>query len=48
MDEQDKAAVDDPGLAGIEIRALPLYMRDAATTAEIARAAIDLAAELRS
>ncbi len=48
VDEQDKAAVDDPGLAGIEIRTLPLYMRDAASAAEIARAAVDLAAELRS
>jgi LPPG:FO 2-phospho-L-lactate transferase len=48
VDEQDKAAVDDPGLAGIEIRTLPLYMRDAASAAEIARVAVDLAAELRS
>jgi LPPG:FO 2-phospho-L-lactate transferase len=47
VDEQDKAAVDDPGLAGIEVRALPLYMRDLQSTAEIARAALDLAAELR-
>ena len=48
VDEQDKAAVDDPRLAGIEIRTLPLYMRDAASAAEIARAAVELAAELRS
>jgi LPPG:FO 2-phospho-L-lactate transferase len=48
VDEQDKEAVDDPGLAGIEVRALPLYMRDRASTAEIARTAIELAAELRS
>ena len=48
VDEQDKAAVDDPGLAGMDIRTLPLYMRDAASAAEIARAAVDLAAELRS
>jgi LPPG:FO 2-phospho-L-lactate transferase len=47
VDEQDKAAVDDPGCAGIEIRSLPLYMRDLDTTAAIARAAIDLAMELR-
>ena len=40
--------VDDPALAGIEVRALPLYMRDPASTAEIARTAIELAAELRS
>ncbi|HEX4060493.1 MAG TPA: 2-phospho-L-lactate transferase [Streptosporangiaceae bacterium] len=47
VDEQDKAAVDDPALAGIEVRALPLYMRDVHATAEIARAALSLAAELR-
>jgi LPPG:FO 2-phospho-L-lactate transferase len=46
VDEQDKAAADDPALAGIEVRALPLYMRDLATTAVIAQAAIDLAEEL--
>jgi len=47
VDEQDKEAVDDPALAGIEVRVLPLYMRDPASTAEIARTAIELAAELR-
>ena len=31
-----------------QVRALPLYMRDLASTAEIARAALDLAAELSS
>jgi LPPG:FO 2-phospho-L-lactate transferase len=46
VDGQDKAAADDPALAGIEVRAMPLYMRDIHTTAEIARAALDLAAEL--
>jgi LPPG:FO 2-phospho-L-lactate transferase len=46
VDEQDKAAADDPVLAGIEVRALPLYMRDTAATAAIAQAAIDLAGEL--
>jgi len=46
VDEQDKAAADDPALAGIEVRALPLYMRDRAATATIAQAAIDLAREL--
>ncbi|MGH3155200.1 MAG: 2-phospho-L-lactate transferase, partial [Streptosporangiaceae bacterium] len=46
VDEQDKAAVDDPALAGIEVRAMPLYMRDSHATAEIARAALGLAAEL--
>ena len=38
VDDQDKAAVDDPGLAGIAVRALPLYMTDLAASAEIARA----------
>jgi LPPG:FO 2-phospho-L-lactate transferase len=46
VDEQDKAAADDQALAGIEVRALPLYMRDTAATAAIAQAAIDLAREL--
>ena len=51
VDDQDKAALsilgDDPALAGIEVRALPLYMRDLPATAAIARAALDLAQELR-
>jgi LPPG:FO 2-phospho-L-lactate transferase len=47
VDEQDKAAVDAPELAGITVRALPLYMTDLAATATIARAALDLARELR-
>lgn len=47
VDDQDKAATDDPVLAGIEVRALPLYMRDLPATAAIARAALDLALELR-
>ena len=46
VDEQDKAAVDAPELAGITVRALPLYMTSPATTAAIARAALDLAWEL--
>ena len=46
VDEQDKATVDDPSLAGIAVRALPLYMRDLPSSAAIARAAVDLAAEL--
>ena len=46
VDDQDKAAADDPALAGIAVRALPLYMTDLAATAEIARAALALAAEL--
>jgi LPPG:FO 2-phospho-L-lactate transferase len=48
VDEQDKAAVDDPALAGIAVRALPLYMRDLPSSAAIAQAAIDLAKELKS
>jgi LPPG:FO 2-phospho-L-lactate transferase len=46
VDEQDNAAVGDPALAGIAVRALPLYMRDAPSAEAIARAAIDLALEL--
>ncbi|MBO0804878.1 MAG: 2-phospho-L-lactate transferase [Nocardiopsaceae bacterium] len=46
VDEQDKAAADDPALAPIAVRALPLYMRDLATTTVIARASVDLAQEL--
>jgi LPPG:FO 2-phospho-L-lactate transferase len=46
VDDQDKPAADDPGLAGITVRALPLLMRDLAASAEIARAALSLAAEL--
>ncbi|HEY6494852.1 MAG TPA: 2-phospho-L-lactate transferase [Trebonia sp.] len=48
VDEQDKGAVDDPALAGIAVRALPLYMRDLPSSAAIAQAAIDLAKELKS
>jgi LPPG:FO 2-phospho-L-lactate transferase len=47
VDDQDKAAADDPRLAGIAVRALPLFMTDLAATAEIARAAVSLATELR-
>ena len=46
VDDQDKAAADDPRLAGIAVRALPLYMTDLAASAEIARAALSLAVEL--
>jgi LPPG:FO 2-phospho-L-lactate transferase len=46
VDEQDKAAADDPSLAGIEVRAIPLYMRDLDSTAAIARSAIDLAQKI--
>lgn len=47
LDERDKAAVDAPELAGIAVRALPLYMSSLTATAAIARAALSLAAELR-
>jgi LPPG:FO 2-phospho-L-lactate transferase len=46
VDVQDKAAEDSPELAGIAVRALPLYMTDVPATAAIARAALALAAEL--
>jgi LPPG:FO 2-phospho-L-lactate transferase len=46
VDEQDKAAADAPELAGIAVRAIPLYMRDLPTTEAIARAALALAREL--
>jgi LPPG:FO 2-phospho-L-lactate transferase len=46
VDEQDKAAVDAPELTGITVRALPLYMTDLSASAEIARAAVELAGEL--
>ena len=46
VDEQDKAAADAPELAGITVRAVPLYMRDPESTAAIARAALDLAGEV--
>jgi LPPG:FO 2-phospho-L-lactate transferase len=47
VDDQDKVAADDPALADIEVRTLPLYMRDVPATTAIARAALDLALELR-
>jgi len=46
VDEQDKAAADAPELAGITVRAVPLYMSSPAATAAIARAALDLAQDL--
>ncbi len=46
VDDQDKAAADDPALAGIAVRALPLLMTDLAATTAIARAALDLAQDL--
>jgi LPPG:FO 2-phospho-L-lactate transferase len=46
VDERDKEAVDAPELTGIAVRALPLYMTDLAASADIAAAALALAAEL--
>jgi LPPG:FO 2-phospho-L-lactate transferase len=46
VDDQDKAAADDPALTGIAVRALPLLMTDLAASAEIARAALALAMDL--
>src|SRR5215472_3493755 len=47
VDEQDKATADAPELAGITVRAVPLYMSSPVATAAIARAALDLAQDLR-
>jgi len=47
VDDQDKAVADDPALTGIVVRALPLLMHDLPATTAIARAALDLALELR-
>jgi LPPG:FO 2-phospho-L-lactate transferase len=46
VDERDKAAADAPELAGIAVRSLPLSMTDLAASAEMARAALELAGEL--
>jgi len=46
VDDRDKTATTAPELDGIAVRALPLYMTDLAATAQIAQAALDLAAEL--
>ncbi len=46
VDDQDKGAVEDLAPLGIEVRAMPLYMRDLPATAAIARAALDLATDL--
>ncbi|HXZ66314.1 MAG TPA: 2-phospho-L-lactate transferase [Streptosporangiaceae bacterium] len=47
VDDQDKDAVDAPELAGLAVRSRPLYMTSVATAAEIARAAVELALEVR-
>jgi LPPG:FO 2-phospho-L-lactate transferase len=46
VDDQDKEAAEEAALAGIEVRALPLFMHDLPATAAIARAAVDLAVNL--
>ncbi len=46
VDDKDKEAAAGPALAGIEVRVMPLYMRDLAATTEIARGTLDLALEL--
>jgi LPPG:FO 2-phospho-L-lactate transferase len=46
VDVQDKDAADSPALAGICVRAIPLYMTDLAASAQIARAALEMAAEV--
>ncbi len=47
VDTQDKDAVDAPELAGIAVRARPLYMTSVAAAAQIAAAAVELAEQVR-
>jgi LPPG:FO 2-phospho-L-lactate transferase len=47
VDTQDKEAVDAPELAGITVRARPLYMTSVAAAAQIAEAAVELAEQVR-
>jgi LPPG:FO 2-phospho-L-lactate transferase len=47
VDESDAASVAEVETAGIRCRAVPLLMRDLDATAAMARAALDLAAELK-
>jgi LPPG:FO 2-phospho-L-lactate transferase len=47
VDDQDSGAVEAPELAGIIVRSRPLYMTTVAASADIARAAVDLALEVR-
>jgi LPPG:FO 2-phospho-L-lactate transferase len=47
VDTQDKDAVDAPELAGIAVRAKPLYMTSVAAAAQIAEAAVELAEQVR-
>jgi len=46
VDSSDADTIEDAELAGITVRALPLYMTDVPAARSIAGAAIDLAAEL--
>ena len=46
VDVQDSGAADSPALAGITVRAIPLYLTDLAASAQIARAALEMAAEV--
>ncbi len=46
VDTSDADELEAAELAGIAVRAMPLYMTDPAATAAIARAAVDLATEL--
>jgi len=48
VDTLDKDAIDAPELAGIAVRARPLYMTNVEAAAEIARAAVELALEVRT
>jgi LPPG:FO 2-phospho-L-lactate transferase len=48
IDESDAKQAERIEAAGIRCRAVPLLMRDVDATAAMARAALDLAAELRS
>jgi LPPG:FO 2-phospho-L-lactate transferase len=47
VDTQDKDAADAPELAGIAVRARPLYMTSVAAAAQIAEAAVELAEQVR-
>jgi LPPG:FO 2-phospho-L-lactate transferase len=46
VDNQDKDATEELAPLGIEVRAMPLLMRDLSATTAIAQAALDLAREL--
>ncbi len=46
VDDQDKGSAEDLAPLGIEVRVMPLYMRDLPATTAIAQAALDLAREL--